>query len=528
VSTPPYTNTYQAQQAAPPGPPPAKALLDYKCCDPILADFHASLADVRLISGCRGSGKSQASQVELFRLGMDMPPQADGVRRSRYVIVRSSYRALEMSALATHKQLFASMKGWNGSEIAAGREPWRSTFRIPLPDGTRIESEWLWLAVDDLSFDKLRSVEYTAWYANELCGDHNDLTIITKLQESAGRYPPKSGFSAETIAYSEKHNKPIYRAGGIADYNPGNDLHPLRKAMDMPPSGWEFFVQVGALMEIPEELYDGDLTQGVVKNGKRYVPNPEAVYSRIHNAGSGYWMAMLADASQETIDSSILGKFSKNYAGKPVYPTFNEDSVLRQQVDFATYSRWPITIGIDSSGVNPAAVIASYTDGKLFVLDELYTPDTSFEEFIDELLMPILVSKYSMNRIVCVLDPSNPRAGTDKRTALQMLHKAGLNGVLAPTNFMQNRLDAVTYFINRRGALHVAGHLEHTLAGLRGAYRYKPLKGQSGVYQPTPEKNAYSHTQDALQYVALHVRARSEEARVATPIQLKSRVRKIA
>jgi hypothetical protein len=440
-------------------------------------------------------------------MAMNIPAAADGIRRSRMLIIRSSYRAMEMSALATHRTLFAKMKGWNGTEIGTSREPWRSTFRIPMPDKTIVESEWIWLAVDDNSFDKLRSVEATSIYINECAHDFNDATIITKCIESLGRYPPKSSFSQEVIEKSNTSGKPIYRACLIGDYNPPNSMHELCKLADNPPPGWSFFTQPSPLLEIPVDHYDGDKSIGVEKDGFIYVPNFEGCqYARVHNENFGYWLNMLGGADRATIDSSILGKPSKNLGGKPVFPNFSEDSVRRSILDSSTYGRWPITIGIDTSGVNPAAVIGSLQNGTLYLLDELFHPDTSFEEFVEELLLPMLQSKYATNRIQCVIDPSNPRAGTDKRTALGMLVKAGLKASLASTNHIQNRLDAVTHFVNKRGGLSVGGHMQGTLHMLRGGYKYEAVRGQSGVFKPTPAKDNNSHLADGLQYLCLHVR----------------------
>jgi hypothetical protein len=487
----------------------------------VLEKFHASDAFVRIVMGPRGSGKSHSCQAELFRQALEMPACEDGVRRSRYVVIRNSYRALETSALATHRVMFAGLEGFSDVEIAVGREPWRSFLRMPLPDGTRLDSEWLWLALDSLTYDKLRSTEYTGAYINEIAHDFADTTIVTKVIESAGRYPPKHMFSDKVQKSADKAGKSIYRAFVIADTNPPNTVHPMVKLFDVPPPDWAMFRQIPAIMEIPEDRYEGDKDAGLVKNGYRYIVNPDSPLPSIHNGGAIYWFRMLADADRSTIDSSILGKPSKNIAGKPVYPMFDEDdSIVRYQLSQADWAYKPLVVGIDTSGLNPAAVVCMYDDATLWVLDEVFEPDTPFNEFVQDMLLPTLQQRYPTNRITCVLDPSNPQSSLDRVTALQVIQRAGLNAVLASTNNPTTRIQAVAHFLGRRGRFKIAGHCAHTLEGLRGGYRYSPIKGQSGVFKTTPDKNASSHTQDSLQYACLLVKGGSDRLAPSKDIQL--------
>jgi hypothetical protein len=503
------------------------SLINYSVACPVLSEFHNDKSLVRIVRGPRGSTKSTACQMELFKLALEMPAQADGVRRSRMLIVRSSYRAMEMSALASHKVLFSKMKGWSGSEIAVGREPWRTTFKVPMPDGTRVESEWVWLAFDEMSFDKLRSVEATCIYVNESAHDFIDCRVFTKCIESLGRYPAKSGFSQEVIGASEKSGRPIYRAALIADFNPPNEMHEIRRFEDNPPVNWRFFVQPAPLIETPEDQFEGDKTHTVTKDGFVYSQNPDCSYVRVHNAGVGYYFDMLGGADRGTIDSSVLGKYSRSIAGKPVYPMFNEDSVRKNRLDHSTYGAWPLVIGCDTSGHHPAAIIGGVSGGTLYLLDEIYQPDVSFEQFLEDELIPVLSQKYSQNRVIAVLDPSNPADAISKRTALMIMQKAGIPAVLAHTNNVQDRISAVNHYVVKRGGLSVGGHMEHTLLGLRGGYRYESVRGMVGIYKNSPSKDKNSHLMDALQYLALHVRKTLMQPK-SEPITLKARVRRPA
>ena len=111
--------------------------LVYTAVDQVIKKFHESQAPVAVIRGARGTTKSTACQIQMFTEALLMPPQADGVRRSAFLITRTSYRDLEQSAVATYKERF---EGVTGMKPLGGREPWTGGIDLALPDGTRVES----------------------------------------------------------------------------------------------------------------------------------------------------------------------------------------------------------------------------------------------------------------------------------------------------------------------------------------------------------------------------------------------------
>ena len=63
---------------------------------------------VRGIVGPVGSGKSYACCAELFRRAvMQKPSKRDGIKYSRFVIVRNSYPMLKTTTLKTWTELFS-------------------------------------------------------------------------------------------------------------------------------------------------------------------------------------------------------------------------------------------------------------------------------------------------------------------------------------------------------------------------------------------------------------------------------------
>jgi hypothetical protein len=489
------------------------ANLTYNVLDDELARFHKDQTSlVRIIAGCVGSGKSTATQVELFMQSLAMPPQKDKVRRSRHLITRTTYRDLERSALATSRSFF----GRSAYVTFSGAEPWVMTIKIPiLADGTSVHAEFIYMAVDELSFDKLKSVELTSALINEI-SDYQTSQIINTLLTRIGRYPSKEDFPVEYIeecAPADKPihlHKPLYKACIVADFNPPNEQHWLRGLQDEPPNNWAFFEQNSPLIELthsPDPAIH-PLTAYNHANKAWFIPNPACNFAKIHNAGYQYWLNMVSNAERWTLDSAILGKYSTSISGKAVYPMWNEDSIIKTPYSTDKILPRHVILGIDSSGLHPAAVFMTYHEGTLYCMKEVVVTDTTFPDFIEEYVLPIIQEYFSHSSIEAVLDPSNPRSATDKASALDIIIKAGISARLAPTNAFGSRKDAVIGLLNKRTGVKVFADCKVLIEGFRGLYRYAPMKGQAGMFKPTPDKTtSHADVHDALQYGALVVNA---------------------
>ena len=68
---------------------------------PTLTAFHQSDAFVRGIRGPVGSGKSTGMCWELMRRAREQKPAPDGKRKSRWAVVRNTYRELKDTTLKT-------------------------------------------------------------------------------------------------------------------------------------------------------------------------------------------------------------------------------------------------------------------------------------------------------------------------------------------------------------------------------------------------------------------------------------------
>jgi len=166
-----------------------------------------------------------------------------------------------------------------------------------------------------------------------------------------------------------------------------------------------------------------------------------------------------------------------------------------------------IIIGMDQSGIHPAAVILQNQYGKWCVLDELYANNEGFENFLYGMLVPRLRERYSTNPIVAAIDPSNQRDSWTATTPKERLAEAGIAAVTELTNSPKIRIQMVEHMLNLdTGGLLVSPNCELLVNGFVHEYRYRRLRGGGSIgaaYTPQPEKNDASHVHDALQYAAL-------------------------
>lgn len=491
--------------------------LVYKAACKDIEAFHKCKKPISGIRAARGTSKSTAAQVQLFVDAQAQPPCADGVRRSRMLITRVSFRDLQLSAVSTYKERFEGVPGFGD---ITGKEPWYAEINMSMPDGTRVESQWVFLAVPPDDLEKLGSMQFTSAYINEL-PDYPSVDIIASVMGSCGRYPPRDSFSPEYLNEQERRGLPAYPRRILFDANGPDSTHWLRSVEDNPPSTWAFHVQASPLLELTEAV------PGAVENkGLWYIPNPKCTYSYIQPQGFKYWLDLLVGAPDHYIQSRVMGGYSDSVAGKRVYPEWAEDTVAKAPLKTEDFEGSHLIVGIDTSGLHPAACVTTVRDGTFYVLDEISATDTSFISFMEDYLVPLLSSRWSDFSMHAILDPSNPQSGINKMTAMQVVLQCGLDAELASTNYTGDRLEAVKKWLNKRNGFVIYPNCELLLAGFRGRYHYANVRGKPGIHKATPDKTtSHADAHDSLQYAALGYEVLNA-GRTATPVTMKASQRR--
>jgi hypothetical protein len=482
--------------------------LTYRAADKVIEQYHRSDAPIKYLRGPRASTKTVAAIMEMWSRSCRIKPGKDKVRRSRWLLSRKTYPSI-------NRTILNSVVDWLGpyGELRMSTPP-VINFKLPLKDGTMVESEWLFMAVpDENSFQDFRSLELTGAFTNE-CIEH-PFGLITALAGCFNRYPSLNSFAPEDLVGPDGEPVPPYQSVHLLDTNPGPDDDAWRTGFeDAPPRGALMLVQPGAFMELDEAEFRvwQQRVPGadyIKKFNHYYVPNPAATYARFVNGGYKYWADMIETAtSRAEVQKLVCNQWATTATGKACFPAYDDNKHWgKQEQDPIHYL--PLHIGLDHSGLHPAAVIGQVVGGQLRLLDEVIFEDDkagmTFTEFVQSELGPLLASRYAGMEAQIHLDPAIMRSQIDGRTVFNVLVEAGLTGRPAATNDPKMRRDAVTRWLMRPGALVISPRLPRLRAALRGGYQFKT--NSQGV--PTTEvvKNKHSHPAEGLQYLCVGIMA---------------------
>ncbi len=434
-----------------------------------IARFMASPAFYRGLMGPVGSGKSSACCVELLARACAQAPDAAGLRRSRFAILRNTYRELRDTTLRTWLAWFPeeAFGSFSHSDMA-------HRLRLPLPDGTTVQAELLFRALDrPQDARRLLSLELTGAWINE--ARELPLCIVEALGDRVERFPAKRDGGCSW-------------AGVIMDTNPPDQDHWWRTlAEDTRPDGWAFFRQPG----------------GVIEREGAFLPNPDA--ENLANLPPRFYERRMAGKTPAHVRVYYCAQYGFAQNGMPVYPEFDAQRHVAAR-ELRPVPGLPLYIGLDF-GLTPAAALGQrLATGRWLLLDELVSQDMGMLRFAG-LLKELLASRYPGLTPEIWGDPAgSARAQTDERTPFDILRASGLAARPAPTNDPLLRREAVAAALTRdidgQPGLTLSPRCRTLISGMAGAWRYRRLlvSGEAR-YQDSPEKNRFSHVCEAAQYL---------------------------
>jgi len=472
--------------------PQAEQLIVYRP-EPTALLFHNSEAFVRGLMGPIGSGKSSACCVELWDRACKQTPH-EGIRRTRFAVVRNTYPQLITTSMNTWKEWVPeSVCPITMASPIHGDTKKVTKQGLPLPDGTFIDMEIYFLALDqENDVSKLKSLELTGLWINEASE-----VVQGVLKMGVGRcdrYPPK------------RLGGPTW-SGVIMDTNPPDEESWWYQLCEIEkPSTYEFFKQPPAILQVPTKdkskpMYVENMGQG------SYQPAENVKH---HNSGYEYWMRQIPGADPEWIKVFLMGMYGSLMEGKAVYDNEYIDSVHFTEEEMTIYRGLPIIVGWDF-GLSPAAVLCQIApNGQFRVIDELVSEDMGIRRFASDFFKPHVRNNYPGIPLINICDPAGTqRSETDETSCIDILHQEGIVVSMAPTNRFLARREAVAYYLNRMIAgapgLLVGPKCPMVRKGFQGSYKYRTLRVQTGrKFSDEPEKNKYSHPHDAVQYAALN------------------------
>lgn len=465
------------------------AELSYKPDGAVLREFMKDEHFVRGLRGPVGSGKSVACCIEMFRRSLQQEKGPDGVRRTKWAVVRNTNPMLRTTTIATWLSWFPE-SDW-------GPFRWSPPFTHHIVKGD-LDMEVIFLALDrPEDVKKLLSLELTGVWINE--ARELSKSIVDACTMRVGRFPSMkdggptwSGVIMDTNAPEEDHWWPIM----AGDVPPPEFMTPQDILMLVKPDNWAFFTQPPAMIENKDT--DG-ATIGYElskerENGKNILPS--------------YYPNLIQGKTKSWIDVYVLNKLGSIDDGKPVYGGFTEKThIAREAIE--PIENVPITIGLDF-GLTPAAVFCQrLPTGRWLILYELVCQDMGAITF-GPLLRREMASRFPGFKFEIYGDPAGDfRAQSDESTPFQILR--GVAGIIArpaPSNDPVVRIEAVNSVLSRMvngepGLLVSKESCPVLTKGFVGGYCYKRLNVSGERFDERPSKNRFSHVHDALQYAML-------------------------
>lgn len=425
---------------------------------PTVGRFMRSNAFVRLLAGPVGSGKTTGCIFEILRRAIAQKKAPDGIRHTRWAIVRQTLQQLKMTVLLDVLTWLRPIVTYKVSEqllVLRFGDVRAEIYMIPLED--------------EEDQKRLLSMQLTGAWMSE--GIEIDPTLILALCGRLGRYPSKADGGPSWFGLIIDTNMPTI----------GSEWWKLMKVKT--PPDWEVYVQPGGL--------DADAEN--VEN----LPGGIEYYHRLSRGNNANWIERYVHAryGQDPSGSAVWKSYRREWHVSPTRLSPVEGQILLVGQDF---------------GRNPCSLICQPDhNGRLLVLEEVIAESIGLELHVQLALRPKLWSERYYGRMVMAIgDPSgNNRENIREETPMGAMHRLGVPCFPAQTNDLDPRIRAVeTLFMQSRSAgpailIDEIG-CPMLVQALDGAYRY--AKAANGTDRPKPEKpHPFSDVADCLQYVAM-------------------------
>jgi hypothetical protein len=432
-----------------------------------ITDFMLDDSKVRLIIGPYGSGKTTGCIMELMRRAMMEHPDTNGVRKTRFVIVRNTSQQLRQTILEDIRKWLTPAMTYRVTDSTV-------QFRFSHPTLGRIESDWLMIPLDQPEDQqRLLSLNITGGWVSEF--REIPIRIVEALLGRCGRYKPLG--VTQNAWY-----------GVIAESNPPDEDSDWYKKLEIErPPTWKLFKQPGGMSPHAENKEPGRLPPS-------------------------YYEDLIASNNPDWVDIHVHAKYGKSLSGQAVFrASFKADFHVTYN-SLKPIPSLPLMIGQDF-GRTPAALIAQVDNrGRLVVFKEATSVDMGVEQFATSILRPLMFRDFIGLSSFMVADPTGKDKGqVSEESPFDALKRIGFKVYGAPTNDIDPRVRAVEQLFLRQidgGPMLIidGGGCPQLVQTLKYGYRYR--RKQNGELEDKPEKtHPWSDLADCLQYLALSTNA---------------------
>jgi hypothetical protein len=450
------------------------AVIDIKYTAPkVVAKFMQSDADFKAILGPFGSGKSVGCCMEILRRCAQQRVSSDGLRRSRWVVVRNVRQQLKDTTLKTWLQ-------WVKPGLLGRWKESDSTFYIEFND---VRAEILFRALDTPEdVQKVLSLEITGCWFNEC--QFIPREIVEGLQGRLKRYPSKDMGGSNYWSM-------------IADTNP--------------PAIDTYWYKIFEHLPIDETDPNSIVQCDTFKQPSGLSPDAD----NLENLETGYYEKLAIGKSKVYVDTAVKAIYPPSQAGKPVYhATFRRDKhVSRTPLKIDPYL--PVIVGQDW-GLTPAGLwFQMQPDGRIFILRETPAFDIGTKRYLQRYLIPMHKTTFPLNPIVIIGDPSGVRrADSDEGTCFKMCRDVGYVAKPAATNNPEVRIkafdDLFSTYPDGEPMVLIDPSCKNFIHAMSSGYRYARKRAAFGEeYADKPDKTqSCSHLVEGGQYGAMFLASR--------------------
>jgi hypothetical protein len=424
------------------------------------------------VVGPVGSGKTTGIFFKLIYMAGLQAKGADGIRRTRAVIVRNTMPQLRDTTLSSWNYWFKD--GQAGTWLRFGDCECEVLFR-PLD------------TAEDVA--RVLSLEVTFAILDEFV--QIPRAIVDALSARLGRYPSAVDGGATNWGMWGSSN-PDTEDNWWYDYlhdakhviQPGEDPH--APGFTPPPNASavrnvRYFLQPSGFSPDAENLDN--------------LPGKAAYYTNQALGKSEAWVKQFIEA-----------EWGFSISGQPVVPSFRSDLHLSHK-PLLYNPHLPIVVGLDPGLSGSALIFGQQTlEGQLVVLGELVQSGYGADRLITERLRPYLRRRFPDADVVIAPDPAAAnRAQTDEKAVVDIVRRY-YPVKIETNNRLPQRLNAIEHFSSRlvlgKPALLIdAAECPVLVRALKGGWRYALDVKKDMVKGAEPEKNAYSHPGDAFGYL---------------------------
>ena len=444
---------------------------------PTIGKFMESESFARFIVGPVGSGKTTGCIFELLKHTAGQAPGPDGIRRTRWAIVRQTLEQLRMTVLL---------------DILSWLRPiahYRVSDKLVIIEFGDVYSEWFLIPLEDPEDQRrLLSMQLTGAWLSEAIEMSSDL--VPAIAGRCGRFPSAAEGGATWFGLIGDTNAPT----------DGSDWWRLFED-DRPPD-WQVFWQPGGLEETAENL---PFLLQTPETLKMDVSDPRRIAQ-----GRTYYERLARGHNVDWVNRYVHAKYGADPSGAAVYRgSFKRVFHVKQGLE--PVLGFPLLIGQDF-GRSPCSLIAQSDHfGRVNILEEVIAEDIGLELHITRYLKPRLYTERYMGMLFAAVgDPS----GVSKSDILEennfdVMRRLGIPAFPAPTNNIDPRINAVeTILLQQRDGgpmLRIDEDRCPTLVrALNGMYRFS--KTHAGTTKPLPDKtHPWSDVVDDLQYICLTI-----------------------